>query len=35
MKLKETMKDETIIVELSFKYYKMDANEGYSVNNLV
>ena len=35
MKLKETMKDETIIVELSFKYYKMDANEGYYVNNLV
>ena len=35
MKLKDTIKDETIIVEIAFKYYKMDANEGYYVNGLV
>ena len=35
MKMKETTKDETVIVELSFKYYKIDDNEGYYVCGLV
>ena len=29
MKLKETNKEEVVIVDLSFKYYKMNDNEGY------
>ena len=35
MKLKETMKDEAIIVDINFKYYKMKDNEGYYVSGLV
>ena len=35
MKLKETNKEEIVIVDLSFKYYKMNNNEGYYVCGLV
>jgi hypothetical protein len=35
MKLKETNKEEIVIVDLSFKYYKMKDNEGYYVCGLV
>ena len=35
MKLKETVKDEPVVVELSFKYYKMNENVGYYVCSLV
>jgi hypothetical protein len=35
MKLKETTKDEIVIVEIAFKYYNMDVSEGYYVNSLV
>ena len=35
MKLKETNKEEVVIVDLSFKYYKMNDNEGYYVCGLV
>ena len=33
MKLKETTK-EVVIVDLSFKYYKMNDNEGYYISGL-
>ena len=35
MKLKETNKEEVVIVDLSFKYYKMNDNEGYYINSIV
>ena len=35
MKLKETNKEEIVIVDINFKYYKMKDNEGYHVCGLV
>ena len=35
MKLKETTKDEVVVVDMSFKYYKMNDNEGYYINSIV
>jgi hypothetical protein len=35
MKLKETNKEEVVIVDLSFKYYKINDKEGYYVSGLV
>ena len=35
MKLKETNKEEIVIVDMSFKYYKMNDNEGYYISGLV
>ena len=35
MKLKETSKEEIVIVDMSFRYYKMNDNEGYYVCGIV
>ena len=35
MKLKESKKEEVIVVDISFKYYKMNNVEGYYVCGLV
>ena len=35
MKLKETNKEEIVIVDVSFKYYKMNGNEGYYISSIV
>ena len=35
MKLKETNKEEIVIVDINFKYHKMKDNEGYYVCGLV
>ena len=35
MKLKETSKEEIVIVDMSFTFYKMNDNEGYYVCGIV